>query len=233
MAETKRKRGGLTTFVFVLLGVVLLLVFVPVGPGVRTYRQPSGSMQPTLFPGDYLVVTKWTYGYGRYSFAPFPFPMEQGRLLGRAPQRGELAVFRPHPEPDRDFVKRVIGLPGDRIQMIEGVLHINGEAVSREALGEISFDDGSGETVSGEGYRETLPGGAAYVILDRTPNGELDNTRVYTVPAGHYFLMGDDRDNSADSRIPSVVGYVPLENFIGPVSSVIPASGAESLPQKQ
>jgi signal peptidase I len=226
MAE--RKRGGLTTLAFSLLGVVILFTLVPFGPGLRIFRQPSGSMQPALYPGDHMVVTKWTYGYGRYSFAPFPF-LDEGRLFGRAPQRGELAVFRPRPEPDRDFIKRVIGLPGDRVQMLDGVLHINGEAVRREPLGEVSFDDGSGHVVTAQGYRETLPGGASYVILDRDDNSELDNTRVYQVPDGHYFMMGDDRDNSADSRVPSVVGFIPVENFVGPVAWIIPSSGADRI----
>ena len=222
---SKPRRGGFTTLAFLLLGVVLLFTMVPFGPGLRTYRQPSGSMQPTLYSGDYLVVTKWTFGYGRYSFAPFPLPMEDGRLFGRAPQRGELAVFRPATEPNRDFIKRVIGLPGDRIQMINGALHINGEAVAREPLGEVSFEGGSGQTVQAQSYRETLPGGASYVILDRA-DSELDNTRVYEVPEGRYFMMGDDRDNSADSRVSSMMGTVPIENFIGPVSWIIPASEA-------
>jgi signal peptidase I len=222
---SKPRRGGVTTLLFLLFGGALLFTILPFGPGFRMYRQPSGSMQPTLFPGDVLWVTKWTYGYGRYSFAPFPLPMENGRLLGRAPQRGELAVFRPPPEPNRDFIKRVIGLPGDRIQMIDGVLHINGEAVAREPVGEVSFEGGSGQTVRAQSYRETLPGGASYVILDRG-DSELDNTRVYQVPEGHYFMMGDDRDNSADSRVSSMMGTVPVENFIGPVSWIIPASEA-------
>ena len=227
-AGTSKRRGGLTTLAFVIFGMALALFIVPFGVGVRAFRMPSGSMQPTLYVGDHFFVTKWTYGYGRYSFAPLPFGPELGRLLGRAPQRGELAVFRPVPEPDRDFIKRVIGLPGDRIQMIAGVLHINGEAVQRESLGEVAFSDETGGTIRGHAYRETLPGGARYRVLDRGDT-ELDNTRVYVVPDGRYFVIGDDRDNSADSRVPSVIGYVPLENFVGPVAWVIPSSAAERL----
>jgi signal peptidase I len=225
--EKQRRRGGLTTLLFTLFGVAVLLFLLPFSPAIRTYRNPSGSMQPMLYVGDHFVVTKWTYGYGRYSFAPFPGP--ESRIGGRAPQRGEVAVFRPRPEPDRDFVKRVIGLPGDRIQMIGGVLHINGEAVPREDLGEVSFMDEDGSVVRGHGYRETLPGGTSYMVLDRIPNSELDNTRVFVVPPGHYFLLGDDRDNSADSRVPSVVGDVPLANFVGPVAYVIESSTSERL----
>ncbi len=231
MEESKQKsrRGGLTTLIFVLFGMALLFVVLPFGPGLRTFRMPSGSMQPALYAGDMFVITKWTYGYGRYSFAPFPNPLTEGRLLGRAPQRGELAVFRPTSEPERDFVKRVIGLPGDRIQMIDGALHINGEAVQRESLGEVAFLDATGDTIRALAYRETLPGGANYMILDRNPDSELDNTRVYVVPPANYFMMGDDRDNSADSRVSSIVGFVPLENFVGPVAQVFETSPSQRI----
>lgn len=228
MAEAPKRRGGWVTLAIVIAGMAAGAFVLPFGPGARAYRMPSGSMQPTLYVGDYFVITKWTYGYGRYSFAPFPF-VERGRTFGRTPQRGELAVFRPVPDPDRDFVKRVIGLPGDRVQMIEGVLHINGEPVARESLGEVAFRDETGGTIRGQAFRETPPGGASYTVLDRGDT-ELDDTREYVVPEGHYFLMGDDRDNSADSRVPSVVGYVPLENFVGPVVWVLPSSPAERLP---
>jgi len=215
MANQER-REGFGPVLPILTAVIAMLLILPFGFGVRAYRMPSGSMQPALNPGEMFLVTKWTYGYGRYSSPLLPF-LTKGRVLGRAPQRGELVVFRPTPEPDRDFVKRLIGLPGDRIQMIGGVLHINGEAVELEPIDAVELlHDGVIETVSA--FRETLPGGASYVVLDRAPNGELDNTRVYVVPADSYFVMGDDRDNSADSRVPAVVGFVPIENFIGPVS---------------
>ncbi len=187
---------------------------------VQPFRAPAGSMQPAIHVGDYFVVTKWSYGYSRYSFAPFEGLLPEGRLYGRAPARGDIVVFRPVPEPDRDFVKRLIGLPGDRIQMIDGVLHINGEPVQRESLGVTEFENEDGLVERVPAYRETLPNGVSYTTFDRTPRSELDNTRVFVVPAGRYFMMGDDRDNSADSRVPSMVGYVPYDNLIGRVDFI-------------
>lgn len=185
----------------------------------QPFRIPSGSMQPTLEVGDYIVVTKWSYGYGRYSFAPLEGLLPHGRLFGREPERGDVVVFRPPPEPTRDFIKRLIGLPGDRIQMIDGLLHINGEAVQRESLGIVDFENEDGFIDHIQEYRETLPNGVSYTTFDRGAM-ELDNTRVYVVPEGHYFFMGDDRDNSADSRVPSVVGYVPRDNLVGPAQFI-------------
>ncbi len=226
MSEEKTKRrGGWATPTIVVLGLAAALLVMPFGIGVRLYRAPSGSMQPAVYPGDHLVVAKWSYGYSRYSSAPLSLMFPPGRLFGRAPDRGDLAVFRPVPEPDRDFIKRVIGLPGDRIQMIDGVLHINGEAVDREDLGEGVFTDGDGGRVDVHVYRETLDSGVSYLTFDRM-DGELDNTRVFVVPPHHYFVMGDDRDNSADSRVSSFVGFVPFDNFVGPVDWVWQTSSA-------
>lgn len=222
-----RRRTGVPTLFIVIAGMIAGLFVLPFGWGVRTFRMPSGSMQPALYAGDYFVVTKWSYGYGRYSFAPFP-GVSEGRLLASTPARGDLVVFRPAPAPDRDFVKRVIGLPGDRVQMIAGVLHLNGVAVPREDLGAVSFGDENGGTIAAHVYRETLPDGAAYVVLDRGA-GELDNTREFIVPEGQLFVMGDDRDNSADSRAPSVVGYVPMDNLVGRVAWVLESSPAARL----
>lgn len=215
------RRGGFGWVAPFIVAATLALFILPFGVGVRLFRMPSGSMQPTLHVGDNFLVSKWTYGYGRFSFAPFPGPSTT--ILGSAPRAGDLAVFRPTPEPDRDFIKRVIGVPGDRIQMIDGVLHINGQAVERESLGVVDFtnEDGYVERISA--WRETLPNAVSYTTFDRNPNSELDNTREYVVPEGNYFLMGDDRDNSADSRVPMVVGYVPRENFVGRVAWVLNA----------
>jgi signal peptidase I len=189
----------------------------------QPFRIPSGSMQPTLQVGDYIVVTKWSYGYGRYSMAPFDMILPAGRIMlfGHLPRRGDVIVFRPPPDPQRDFIKRLIGLPGDRIQMINDVLYINGQAVPREQVGATrDCPEPDGSTTDVPVYRETLPNGVSYTTCDKTPVGELDNTRVFTVPEGHYFMMGDDRDNSADSRTPTV-GYVPFDNMIGPAQFIV------------
>lgn len=195
---------------------------------VQPFRIPSGSMQPTLHVGDYILVKKWSYGYSRFSAAPLHSLLPEGRMFARQPQRGDLAVYRPTPEPDRDFVSRVVGLPGDRLQVIDGVLHINGAAVEREDLGTVQLTNDSGETDAIQAWRETLSGGVTFTTFDRTPRGELDNTRVYVVPEGHYFMMGDDRDNAADSRVPSAVGYVPFENFVGRVEHIIKSGEGRS-----
>lgn len=200
------------------LALAMVLRFTIVQP----FRIPSGSMQPTLQVGDYIVVTKWSYGYSRYSFAPLEGLLPHGRLFGSGPDRGDVVVFRPTPEPNRDFIKRVIGLPGDRIQMIDGVLHINGEPIVREELGATrTCPEANGEIRDVATYRETLPNGVSYITCDKIARGEYDNTRVYVVPDGHYFMMGDDRDNSADSRVPSIVGYVPYENLVGPAQFIV------------
>ena len=201
------------------LALAMVLRFTIAQP----FRIPSGSMQPTLQVGDYIVVTKWSYGYGRYSFAPLDGLLPHGRMFAHAPDRGDVVVFRPPPEPDRDFIKRVIGLPGDRIQMIDGILHINGRPVHRELVGPTQACPDSEFGPGGRPaniYRETLPNGVSYMTCEKGMT-ELDNTREYVVPAGNYFMMGDDRDNSADSRVPSEVGFVPFDNLVGPAQFVV------------
>jgi signal peptidase I len=169
-------------------------------------------MRPTLLEGDYLFVTKWAYGYSKHSL-PFSPNLFEGRIWGSQPERGDVAVFKYPPNPSLDYIKRVIGLPGDRIQMREGVLYINNEAVPRERVGQIDNPDITEETRPVDVYRETLPNGVSYNTLDLSPNTMGDNTREFVVPPAHYFMMGDNRDNSTDSRF--TVGYVPEENLVG------------------
>ncbi|MBI1330017.1 MAG: signal peptidase I [Alphaproteobacteria bacterium] len=179
----------------------------------QPFNIPSGSMEATLLIGDYLFVEKYAYGYSRYSF-PFGMAPISGRVFGSAPERGDVVVFKLPRDNSTDYIKRVIGLPGDRIQMLNGQLYINDKAVPKERVDDYVGDPpcpGVGESVPR--YRETLPNGKSYLVLDCTPNGLSDNTDVFVVPAGHYFMMGDNRDNSDDSR--AGVGYVPFENLVG------------------
>jgi len=209
---TKKKEGGIAETVRVVINALIIalvirtLLFQP-------FNIPSESMKATLLVGDYLFVSKYSYGYTHYSL-PFSPRLFSGRIFGSALKRGDVVVFRLPRDDSVDYIKRVVGLPGDKIQMIDGVLNINGTPVKRERVEDyVSDEDGVAQRV--KQYRETLPNGVSYVTMDLTDNGFLDNTQVYTVPPDHYFMMGDNRDNSTDSRVLSQVGYVPYENIIG------------------
>ncbi|ADJ24040.1 MAG: signal peptidase I [Hyphomicrobium denitrificans] len=182
----------------------------------QPFNIPSGSMKETLLVGDYLFVSKLSYGYSKFSF-PFSPDLFSGRIWGAEPKRGDVAVFKLPRDNSTDYIKRVIGLPGDEIQMKGGQLFINGQAVPKVPAGSFTTRE-EGRERAIPVFQETLPNGVKYNVLDSDPDGPYDNTAVYKVPPGHYFMMGDNRDNSTDSRVQSSrygVGFVPYENFIG------------------
>ena len=208
---SKRKPEGKFEFIktIVIAGALALgfrsLLFEP-------FNIPSGSMIPTLLVGDYLFVSKYSYGYSRYSF-PFGMAPFDGRIFETPPERGDVAVFRQPRNESVAFIKRIVGLPGDQIQVTDGILRINDVAVNRVRKGFATASDGY-NVIRFAVYQETLPNGKFYLIQERSDDDVLDNTNVFLVPEGHYFMMGDNRDNSRDSRTTSV-GMVPAENLIG------------------
>ncbi len=213
--ETRWVSDSLVDMAKTVIYAVLIAMVIRTG-AFEPFNIPSGSMKPTLLVGDYLFVSKYSYGYSRYSI-PYGLPLFSGRILFTPPERGDVAVFRKPRDTKVDYIKRVIGLPGDRIQMRDGVLYLNDEPVVRKRIEDYIDKDWYGRTLRVAQYLETLPNGVSYRVLDRGPNGEFDNTGVYTVPEGHYFAMGDNRDNSLDSRVrvPTGVGFVPADHFVG------------------
>ena len=186
--------------------------------GVRTvafepFNIPSGSMIPTLLVGDYLFVAKYSYGYSTYSL-PFSPNLFSGRIFGSLPNRGDVAVFKYPRDTSVDYIKRIIGLPGDHIQVRQGLLYINGQLCPRQPEGEYLAED-DGIKIMEKLYVETLPNGVKHEILKERDDGWVNNTPDYLVPPGHVFAMGDNRDNSADSRFMNGVGFVPVENLVG------------------
>ncbi|MGH7064523.1 MAG: signal peptidase I [Stellaceae bacterium] len=210
----KRKSSGgiLDTVKTVVYAVLIALVVRTVA--YEPFNIPSGSMIPTLLVGDYLFVSKFSYGYSRYSL-PFGLPLFSGRIFSHPPDRGDVVVFKLPTDNSTDYIKRVIGLPGDRIQMKEGNLYINDRLVPRKRIEDFLYQEGNGTVIPLAQYVETLPNGVQHPIIKLGDNGPLDNTQIYQVPPGDYFMMGDNRDNSEDSRVLSAVGYVPAENLIG------------------
>jgi signal peptidase I len=200
------------TVVFALLIAFILRVLL-----FQPFTIPSASMEPNLYEGDYIVVTKWSYGYSKYSSGlPINLPIGSGRVLGRAPNRGDIVVFKLPRDNKTDYIKRVIGLPGDKIQMIANKLYINGTPVQDAVVSNTEVADAWGARAATEA-RETLPNGKSFMTQDFGPGNDLDDTPVYEVPTGYYFMMGDNRDNSIDSRVEQSagVGFVPAENLVG------------------
>jgi signal peptidase I len=202
----------------------LLIVFLAKGALAEPFYVPSGSMEPTLMIGDALLASKFPYGYGTASL-PIQISLpETGRVFGDVPKRGDVVVFRWPGDHSQAWVKRVVGLPGDRIQMREGQLFINDRAASLRADGVGEAEDGNGGSEPAYRYIETLPGGVSHAIFKFRDNGRLDNTPEVTVPPNHLFVMGDNRDNSADSRVPvrdGGVGLLPMDNLVGRADAVI------------
>ncbi|SFO82812.1 signal peptidase I [Tranquillimonas alkanivorans] len=245
MTSKAEKKDGLLetvkTIVYALLiaGVFRTLFFQP-------FWIPSGSMKDTLLVGDFLFVNKMAYGYSQYS-CPFGICPFSGRILGSEPERGDVVVFR-HPVTGSDFIKRLIGLPGDEIQMRDGILYINGQEApqvpagtfveefeKQGPVGSLPQCENAGVGLGGDceksRFVETLPNGVSHHVLNIRPS-RLDDTPVYTVPEGHYFFMGDNRDNSTDSRVSQNamgVGFVPYENLIGRADRVMFSSAGRSM----
>ncbi|MCW2349412.1 signal peptidase I [Sphingobium sp. B12D2B] len=229
-------------FLWFLVKLVVIVVAIR-SLLIAPFNIPSESMQPRLLIGDYLLVSKWSYGYSRYSF-PFQPAVFEGRVMGKVPERGDVVVFASPGNPKEDWIKRVIGLPGDTIQMQDGVVYLNGKAIPKRRIDdlvipvtanmlqaanterspspcfieEFEFTDAKGEAFCRyPRYRETLPNGKSYEVLDLI-DGPADNSAVSVVPEGHVFVMGDNRDRSADSRIPvdaRGVGPLPIDHLIG------------------
>jgi signal peptidase I len=197
--------------------LVVGLVFVSTTAIAQPFYVPSGSMQPTIAIGDAMIGNKFAYGWSRWS-VPFGLgPESDTRLMGRLPARGDVVIFRKPGDLGTTLVKRVVGLPGDRIQMRDGRLYINNAAVKLEAAGMGEAESESGALEPARRFIETLPGGVRHPILKLRQYSALDNTPVFQVPAGHFFMMGDNRDNSADSRVPEELGgpgFVPVENLM-------------------
>ncbi len=219
----KGKSGGgnelfeiVKTIVFALLIALVLRVLL-----FQPFTIPSASMEPNLYEGDYIVVSKWSYGYSKHAI-PFSPPVFEGRIFAREPNRGDIVVFKLPRDNRTDYIKRLIGLPGDRVQMVDNVLHINGAPVRDVVISERDATNMYGMPIVQA--RETLPGGKTFTIQDWGPGNPADDTPVFEVPEGYYFMMGDNRDNSLDSRADMAaggVGLVPAENLIGKAEIIL------------
>ena len=225
MSEKAEKQQNVLWENIKVIAQALILAMVIRTVFFQPFTIPSGSMMPTLLVGDYIFVNKFAYGYSRFSL-PFSPNLFSGRIFASEPKRGDIVVFRFPPNPDVDYIKRLVGLPGDRIQVKEGVLYVNGTAVPRVPNGTFNSDYAQDPGQDVPVYRETLDNGVSFDTLDQSPVSRGDNTREFIVPEGHYFMMGDNRDNSLDSRFD--VGFVPAENLVGRASVIFFSLGNDT-----
>jgi len=229
MSKTKPKqqKGGIGEFVKVVV-FALVIAYILRSFLFQSFHIPSGSMEPTLYKGDYIITTKYSLGYGKYAASPLTLPIKKGRYFERKPKRGDVIVFKPVGSKVH-FIKRLVGLPGDEIQMKSGFLYINGTRQKTEKLAAYTQSDRAGNPVRAQKYREFFDGQRKpHLIKDLETGGRVDDTGIYTVPGGHYFFMGDNRDNSRDSRFPidqGGVSYVPASHLVGRAEFVLLSAG--------
>ena len=189
----------------------------------QPFTIPSASMEPNLYEGDYIIVSKFSYGYSRHSI-PFSPNVFQGRVMERQAQRGDVVVFKLPSDGRTDYVKRLVGIGGDRVQMRSGLLYVNNKLVQRDAMSPVKTDLGYGQIAEVARFQERLDSGRSYTTQDMGPDNPLDNTETFIVPEGYYFMMGDNRDNSSDSRVSPLemgVGLVPAENLVGKAQIIL------------
>lgn len=217
--EAKRTEStweGIKTFIYAI-GLALIFRSFFFEP----FHIPSGSMRSNLLIGDYIFVSKYSYGYSNYSF-PFSPNLFTGRIWETKPARGDIAVFRLPTNPKIDYIKRVVGLPGEVIKVHDGIVYVNDKPFDQERIdGDFVYYDEEGYSKQSRRYLETNFEGRQYEVLDHEKFGDVDFTAEFIVPEGHYFMMGDNRDRSQDSRYPNLVGMVPIENFIGRAEMIL------------